>query len=133
MLYLKHPKRKLKHLFAAPFIFSVIIPLVVMDGWMEIYHRIAFYLYEIPYVERRRYIKIDRHRLQYLNWMQKLYCTYCGYGNGVVRYWVKIAAETEKYWCGVMHNNDDLDFIAPEHHKAFAKYDDEKDFKAKYL
>ena len=133
MLYLKHPERKLRHFIAMPLIFSMIIPIVIMDGWIEIYHRVAFYMYDIPYIKRRQYIKLDRHRLQYLSWPQKLYCTYCGYGNGAVRYWTQIAAATEKYWCGVMHNNDDLDFITPTHHKEFAKYADEQDFKAKYL
>ena len=73
MLYLKHPERKLRHFIAMPLIVSMIIPIVIMDGWIEIYHRIAFYMYDIRYIKRRQYIKLDRHRLQYLNWPQKLY------------------------------------------------------------
>lgn len=117
---------------AMPFIFSMIIPIAIMDAWIEIYHRVAFYLYGIPYVERKKYLKIDRHRLKYLSYAQKLNCVYCGYANGAVRYWAQIAAETEKYWCGIRHNDDDLDFIPPEHHRAFVRYNDEEGFKARY-
>lgn len=95
---------------------------------MEIYHRICFPLCGIPYVKRKDYIKIiDRAKLKYLNWLQKIYCMYCGYGNGVVRYWAKITGETEKYWCGIQHKNPD------EYQKDFAKYGDEEDFKKKYV
>ena len=131
MLYLKYPERKLRHFIAMPLIVSMIIPIVIMDGWIEIYHRVAFYMYDIPYIKRRQYIKLDRHRLQYLNWPQKLYCTYCGYGNGAVRYWVQIAAATEKYWCGIKHEKT-KGFKEQEHQKNFLKYGDEKSFNKKY-
>lgn len=132
MLYLKNPFRFLKHIIVIPLISTVIIPLVIMDIWMEMYHRICFPLCGIPYVKRRNYIKIiDRAKLQYLNWMQKIYCMYCGYGNGVIRYWAQIAGETEHYWCGIQHKKESH-FIAPEHQKNFSKYGDEEEFKKKY-
>ena len=56
---------------------------------------------------------------------------YCGYANGAFNYFSEIAAQTETYWCGIMHNNTD-DFVAPKHHKNFAKYNDEDDFIKKY-
>ena len=93
----------LKHFFVMPIITSVLIPMVIMDIWMEIYHRICFPLCGIKYVKRSNYILIDRHKLKYLNIFEKIYCVYCGYGNGVVRYWSEIAAETEYYWCGIQH------------------------------
>jgi len=131
MLYLKNPDRTLRHLIAAPLITSVIIPLVILDLWAEIYHRICFPLYGFACVERSRYIKIDRYKLKYLNFWQKGYCLYCGYGNGLAGYWVKIAAETERYWCGIKHEANGV-FIPPAHHKDFAKYNDEADFIKKY-
>ncbi|MBU1032352.1 MAG: hypothetical protein ABII13_05045 [Patescibacteria group bacterium] len=82
-------------------------------------------------MKRSSFIKIDRHKLKYLNFFQKVYCVYCGYANGVLQYWVKIAGETERYWCGIQHESS-KDFVPPEHHKNFAKYGDEEDFKKKY-
>ncbi|PIZ99438.1 MAG: hypothetical protein COX77_01470 [Candidatus Komeilibacteria bacterium CG_4_10_14_0_2_um_filter_37_10] len=103
-----------------------------MDIWIEIYHRICFPFCHIPYVQRRHYIKIvDRAKLQYLNLLQKIYCMYCGYGNGVIRYWAQIASETEHYWCGIQHKNEPP-FIAPSHQKDFSKFGDEVEFKEKY-
>jgi len=114
-----------------PFIFSVIIPLVILDIWIELYHRVGFWLYKIPYVERGKYVRIDRHRLSYLRWFEKAFCLYCGYANGLLPYAAAIAAETEKYWCAVMHK-DDPSFQHPEHHKEFARYDDPDDLQTKY-
>ena len=132
MLYLKNSLRFLKHIVAGPLVLSVFIPLVIMDIWVEIYHRLSFPLYKMPCIKRSHYIKIiDRAKLKYLNWPQKIFCMYCSYANGVVRYWVKIAGETERYWCGIQHEKKP-DFIAPAHHKDFAKYGDKEDFRKKY-
>ena len=132
MLYLKNPFRFLKHIIVIPLISSVIIPLIILDIWMEIYHRIYFPLCRIPYVRRKNYIRlIDRAKLQYLNWLQKIYCVYCGYGDGVINYWAEIAGRTERYWCGIQHKKEP-DFIPPEHHKNFSKYGDGEEFRKKY-
>jgi hypothetical protein len=45
-----------------------------------------------------------------------------------MQYWVKIAGETEKYWCGLQHEEGD-GFVPPKHHKDFAEYGDKKEFK----
>jgi hypothetical protein len=131
MRYLKTPVRFPKHLIIFPFIFGVAIPIVITDICVEIYHRISFPLCKIPYIKRSSYIKIDRHKLSYLTFLQKIYCAYCGYVNGVMAYWVKIASETEKYWCGIQHKNNDS-FIAPKHHANFTEYGNEENCKLKY-
>ncbi len=131
MLYLNNPRKLLKHIIITPITWACIIPLIITDICIEIYHRICFPLCGMPYVKRSKYIKIDRHKLKYLNPLQKLNCTYCGYANGVIQYWVKIIGETEHYWCGIQHKKDD-NLISPPHHKKFSKYEDEDDFKKKY-
>ena len=127
MEHLLHPERFAKHVVSAPFIFSVFIPVVIADLWIEIYHRICFELYGIEYVERSKYVKIDRQKLSYLNPLQKVFCVYCGYVNGVFAYWVEIAARTEKYWCGIQHKKDS-GYALPEHQKDFVQYDNEREF-----
>ncbi len=102
----------------------MLIPIAFFDICLEIYHRICFFCYEIPYVERNRYIKIDRHKLSYLRYSEKLNCVYCGYANGLINYARAIAGETEKYWCGIKHQADSH-FVEPEHHKDFMEYGDE--------
>lgn len=132
MLYLKTKKRVLKHAIITPFILVLIVPIVLLDIVSEIYHRICFPLYKFSYLKRKEYIKIDRHKLKYLSLWQKCFCLYCGYANGIANYWVRMAGETELYWCGIQHQKDRL-FKAPLHHKNFAQYDNEEDFKKKYL
>ena len=131
MLHLKTSYRHLKHIISAPIIWSCIIPLVIVDIWLEIYHRLCFPLYGLTYIKRSKYIKIDRHKLKYLNYRQKIGCMYCGYANGVIHYWSVIADKTEYYWCGIQHQKD-KNFVSPKHHQIFSKYGDEKEFKKKY-
>jgi len=131
MLYIKHPNRVMI-LILLPLLWTLIIPLVVLDIRIEIYHRILFPLYKLPYVKRSDYIQImDRARLPYLTIIQKINCIYCGYANGIVRYWVQIAWQTEHYRCGIQHQKR-KDFVVEEHQKDFAKYADKNDFLKKY-
>lgn len=134
MDYLKRQEtllRRLKHWLAAPFILVMIFPIVLTDIFLEIYHRIAFPLYGLKCVNRSSYIKIDRQKLSYLNWFQKLSCAYCGYANGAINYAQEIAGITESYWCGIMHEPK-KGFHVQKHHKNFLPYGDEKAFKNKY-
>ena len=84
----------------------------------------------MPHVKRSRYIRIDRHKLEYLPWTQKIGCVYCGYANGLMHYATVIAANSEHYWCNIMHQrfkNDD--FIPPSHHKDFLEYGNKEQYK----
>jgi len=131
MKYLTTPYRFFRHLPTLPFIYLAAVPIFIMDVWLEIYHRICFPFYRIPYVKRREYIRIDRQKLSYLGFMQKLNCAYCGYANGAVKYWTKIIAETERYWCAIQHRQDEK-FKAPEHHADFIPYGDENVYNETY-
>jgi hypothetical protein len=123
MQFKNHPNRKLRHWLSFPFIWFMLFPVAILDFFMEIYHHICFPLYGIKLVKRNKYIKIDRHKLSRLTFMQKLNCMYCGYVNGVMAYGVKIAGETEKYWCGIKHDvENDKEYIQPEHHNKFERY-----------
>ncbi len=122
--YLYHPLTTILLILVAPFI-------VILDIIGEIYHRIAFRLCKIPLVKRKEHIKIDRHKLKYLRWNEKLGCAYCGYANGFCSYITEIAGRTEKYWCGIQHQKS-KGFKEQPHQKNFVKYGDEKAFKKKY-
>ena len=130
MRYKKNKGRlvDLKHFLTAPIIDSMLVPLFFTDICCEIYHRLCFPVYNLPYIKRQNYIKIDRHRLSYLSGFDKMNCAYCGYANGLAGYWTKIAGETEKYWCGIKHNNS-KGFVEPEHHKGFYEYGDDSKFR----
>ena len=121
--FAKNDARTFDLLLSAPIIYALIIPIVFSDLCLEIYHRSCFPLYNIPFIPRSRYIKIDRHKLKYLNIWQKIGCAYCGYANGVLHYASVIAAATELYWCPILHK-ETKDFKAPTKNKKFSKYDD---------
>lgn len=114
------------NVLTAPVIYSVLIAFVVMDLFVTVYMRICFPVYGIPIVRRRDHVKIDRHRLPYLNWVQKANCVYCGYGNGVISYAREAAARTEAYWCPIKHAERWEG--AHDHYGGFMDYGDEADF-----
>lgn len=115
-----------------PILTLLSLPIFILDICVEFYHRICFPLCNLVYIKRKAHIKIiDRGKLEYLSFWQKLYCMYCGYGNGVIRYWREIAATTESYWCGIKHKKTE-GFIEPEHQREFASYGDENEFSMKY-
>lgn len=122
-------------LVVTPFIASLIVPVVILDIWAEVYHRVCFPIYKIPYVKRSEYIMVrDRLSLPYLNIIQKIGCAYCGYVSGLMRYWKEIVSRTEKHWCPIRHAMN-AKFIEPEHQKLmnFAEYGDEEGFRKKYM
>ncbi|MBF0514675.1 MAG: hypothetical protein HQK81_11535 [Desulfovibrionaceae bacterium] len=86
-----------------PVIWSALIPALVLDAVVSLYQLASFPVYGIPRVKRGEYVVIDRHKLGYLNWMEKLNCLYCGYFNGLMGYVREVAARTEQYWCPIRH------------------------------
>ena len=130
MKYKKY-NRTLRHALSFPFIWLMLFPMAIMDLFVEIYHKICFPLYGIPYLKRKDYIRLDRHRLEYLSFFDKINCTYCAYANGLAHYITAIAGKTEEYWCGIKHSPA-KNYKEPEHHKSFAKYGDKKDYEKKY-
>ncbi|MFA6089257.1 MAG: hypothetical protein WC755_05310 [Candidatus Woesearchaeota archaeon] len=124
----KHNGINLKNTLSVPFIWLLLVPLLILDLIGEIYHRICFPLYGLKCVKRKEYIIVDSYKLPYLSWMDKIYCLYCEYANGLLPYMSKIAAETEKYWCGIKHRPS-KEFHQPKHHKDFLEYGNEEEFK----
>ncbi len=92
-----------RHLFSAPVVYAMLLPLVLLDVSLFIFQQVCFRAYRIPRVRRGDYVVIDRHMLAYLNLFEKFNCIYCGYGNGVLSYAREISARTEQYWCPIKH------------------------------
>ncbi len=110
-------------ILASPILFGMIVPLVIMDLCMELYHRLAFPILGIPRVIRGDYIRMDRHRLPYLSPVLKLACAYCSYANGFLQYATRIAGVTEAYFCPIKHQATPT-FHAPQHQQDFLEYGD---------
>lgn len=94
---------EIRNVVTAPIIYSLIIPVVLLDIAITTYQLTCFPLYRVPRVRRRNYVIVDRHHLRYLNSIEKLNCVYCGYVGGVFAYAREIAARTEQYWCPIKH------------------------------
>ena len=87
----------------SPMIYSLLVPLALLDLFLTLYQAVCFPIYGIDKVDRRDYLVIDRHHLVYLNLIEKINCIYCGYGNGLLSYGLEIASRTEAFWCPIKH------------------------------
>jgi hypothetical protein len=92
-----------RYALTAPIIYGMIVPAVILDVCVSFYQWSCFPIYGIEKVKRSDHIAIDRHKLAYLNLLQKFNCVYCGYFNGLVSYVREIAARTEQFWCPIRH------------------------------
>lgn len=126
--------RAVLHVITAPFLWLPLPFIIISDILSEIYQAICFPIYKIPKVKRSEYILIiDRNKLQYLSNFEKLGCMYCGYANGLFLYLKEVAGRTEKYWCGVMHENKPgFKAQIDQTKRGYAKYNDKSEFDSKY-
>jgi hypothetical protein len=119
---------ELRNVLSAPFIYAMVVPFALFDMGISIYQLICFPLYRIRRVRRADYIVVDRHHLNYLNFFERLHCTYCAYANGVIAYAGEIAARTEQYWCPIKHARKVLGTHA--RYRQFADFGDADDYPA---
>jgi len=106
----------------APVIYSLIVPLVILDISVSIYQAVCFPAYGIEKVRRRDYFTFDRAHLAYLNALERLNCAYCSYANGLIAYVREIAGRTEQYWCPIKHARRMI--ATHDHYREFVDYGD---------
>ncbi len=94
---------RFKHIVTVPVIYASALAFLLLDATLTLYQWICFSAWGIARVRRRDYIVVDRHRLGYLNVIEKMNCVYCGYANGILAYAREIAGRTEQYWCPIRH------------------------------
>ncbi len=107
-----------------PFIWLMIIPIIIIDISVTIFQIICFPIYKIPKVKRKDYIIIDRYNLFYLGKIEKINCLYCEYFNGTVAYVKEIAGRTEQFWCPIKHSKH-----LKDKHSRYDKFFDYGDYK----
>jgi hypothetical protein len=112
-----------------PVIWGGIVPGLFLDAFVTVYQWICFPVYGIPRVRRSDYIVVDRGKLPYLNWMEKLGCVYCSYFNGMVAYVQEIAARTEQHYCPIKHARRPK--ILHDRYRRFFDYGDAEAYKAR--
>lgn len=125
--YILHARPRV--VLTAPVIYGLIVPFAALDLCVAVYQAICFPVYGIARVRRADHIIIDRHRLAYLNGLQKLNCLYCGYVNGVISLVREVAARTEQYWCPIRHAVNPAD--PHDRYGDFSEYGDAEDFRSR--
>ena len=110
----------------APVIYSVFVPLLLLDVFVTVYQHVCFPVYGIARVKRSDYFVYDRTHLAYLNVIEKVNCAYCSYGNGLMAYAREIVARTEMYWCPIKHARKVLQ--AHPYYAGFVDYGDAQSY-----
>jgi hypothetical protein len=90
-------------ILTAPVIYSGVVPFFLLDLFLGVYQAICFPAYGIPKAKRVDYLIFDRGGLKYLNLVERINCSYCSYGNGVLAWAREIAGRTEQHWCPIKH------------------------------
>ena len=115
-------------LVVAPAVYGLIVPIVILDLGVTVFQLICFTAWGMARIERSDYVIVDRHRLAYLNGIQKLNCLYCGYANGVIAYAREAASRSEQFWCPIKHA---LRVRTPHRrYRSFLDYGDGEGFRA---
>jgi len=118
-----------QNLITGPIIYSMIVPLLILDLCVSFYQLTCFPIYRVAKVRREDYIVFDRQQLEYLNFIEKFHCTYCEYGAGLIAYVGEIVARTEQYFCPIKHARKLLGTHA--RYAAFLDYGEAADYEAK--
>lgn len=118
-----------QNLVTGPVIYSMIVPLLMLDLCVSFYQWVCFPVYRVVKVRRADYIVFDRQHLGYLNFIEKFHCTYCAYAAGLLAYITEIVARTEQYFCPIKHARKILGTHARYAH--FLDYGDAADYAAR--
>jgi hypothetical protein len=118
-----------QNLITGPIIYSMVVPLMMLDFFVSFYQWSCFPIYGITKVRRADYIVFDRAQLGYLNFIEKFHCFYCEYGNGLMGYMREILARTEEYFCPIKHAHKILGTHA--RYNRFLDYGDAADYEAR--
>ena len=118
-----------QNLITGPIIYSMIVPLALLDLCVSVYQLTCFPVYGITKVRRSDYLVFDRQQLGYLNGIEKFHCAYCAYGNGLLAYVSEIVGRTEEYFCPIKHARKMLG--AHSRYARFLAYGDASDYAVK--
>jgi len=113
--YLLHAN--LSSLLTAPIIYSMLLPVLIVALGFSLFQYTCLRVYGVPVVVRHRYMGNGRHKLAYLNVIEKVNCSYCGYANGVMAYAREIISRTGQHWCLIRNVRH-----VPDAHKRYPQF-----------
>jgi hypothetical protein len=64
--------------------YGCVIPFMILDVFVTGYQWFSFPIYGIPKARRSDYIIFDRGKLCYLNFLERVNCTYRSHANGLM-------------------------------------------------
>jgi hypothetical protein len=114
------------NLITGPMIYSVILPLLVLDAFVSLYQCLCFPIYKVKPFRRSAFIVFDRQELKYLDWISKFHCTYCAYAVGLMAFVSAVIGATEAYFCPIKHRSKQSH--GPVRSYPFLAYEQSDDF-----
>jgi hypothetical protein len=114
------------NLITGPMIYSVIVPLLLLDAFVSLYQLLCFPIYKVKSFRRSEFIVFDRQELKYLDWISKFHCTYCAYAVGLMAFVSAVIGATEAYFCPIKHRSKQSH--GPVRSYPFLAYEQSDDF-----
>ena len=114
------------NLITGPMIYSVIVPLLLLDAFVSLYQLLCFPIYKVKSFRRSDFIVFDRQELKYLDWISKFHCTYCAYAVGLIGFVSAVIGATEAYFCTIKHHSKKSH--GPVRKYRFVAYEQSDDF-----
>jgi predicted membrane-bound dolichyl-phosphate-mannose-protein mannosyltransferase len=118
-----------QNLITGPIIYSMIVPMLMLDLCVTFYQATCFPIYRVAKVRRAGYMVFDHHHLAYLNVFEKFHCLYCSYATGLLAYATEIVGRTEQYFCPIKHARKVL--ASHARYAQFLDYGDAGDYPAR--
>lgn len=88
-----------RRILVLPFAVAMLFPLLFFDICLSLYHRIAFGICKIKKVNRKAHFKVDQMKIAQLSKLERVYAVCHLYVKGLMSFALKIASESENYWC----------------------------------
>ncbi len=82
-------------------IFSlVLLPLFI---FMILFNTIYFWIRNQPSISPSQYYHFDRHNINHITFMDKVWCEYCEWANGTLHWTLAITNEIERRYCPIQN------------------------------
>lgn len=69
--------------------------------YMLLFNRIYFWVRNQKPIARRAYLRFDRHQIDHLSFVDKIWCEYCEWANGTLQWTSDITKEIERRYCPI--------------------------------
>ncbi len=89
-----------------PLILSFSLFLLPLFLYMLFFNYVYFWLRKQKPIDRKKYVRYDRHMIASLSLVDKIWCEYCEWANGSLQWILAVLNEVEKRYCPIKNKEN---------------------------